>query len=337
MGPGTAVPGPSLIRTRTPRQTHHMVARDETDPRRFLDPGTIARIGRLDLRAKQVVEGFLTGMHKSPTFGQSVEFVQHREYVSGDDLRHVDWTVWSKTDRYYIKQYEAETNLRANVVVDVSESMQYGDARHRKAGTLNKYEYACTAAACLAYLIVKQQDSVGLITFDEDVRQVIPPRSSLVHIDAFAKALHVSTPREKTDPLKILRRVAEAMPSRGVVILFSDLLCDREPLFKGLEMLRHRRQDVMVFHVLDDDELGFPFGGMTKFEGMEAQPDLLCDPKALRDGYLEALEEYLVECRRGCSRIGVDYTLVRTSDYLDAVLSRFLHQRMASRAGPVRR
>lgn len=314
-----------------------MARRIEDDPKRFLDPKTIARISQLDLRAKQVVEGFLTGMHKSPTFGQSVEFVQHREYVTGDDLRHVDWMVWSKTDRYYIKQYEAETNLRSYVVVDTSESMQYGAERHRKAGTLNKYEYTCTAAACLAYLTIKQQDSAGLITFDSDVRQVLPPRSSQLHLDAVAKALHVSKPREKTDPLKILRRVAEAMPSRGLVLLFSDLLCDRESLFKGLEMLRHRRHDVMVFHVLDDDELLFPFAGMTRFEGLEELPHLLCDPRALRDGYLDALEEYLTEVRRGCTKIGVEYHLIRTSDYMDAVLSRFLYQRMSSRSAPVRR
>jgi uncharacterized protein (DUF58 family) len=314
-----------------------MARRNEDDPRRFLDPKTIAKISQLDLRARYVVEGFLTGQHKSPTFGQSVEFVQHRDYLPGDDIRHVDWMVWSKTDRYMIKQYEAETNLRSYVVVDTSESMQYGAEKHRKAGTLNKYEYTSTAAACLAFLTVKQQDSAGLITFDSDVRQVIPPRSSQKHMDAVVKALHVSKPREKTGPLKILRRVAESMHSRGLVMLFSDLLCDREPLFKGLEMLRHRRHDVMVFHVLDDDELLFPFAGMTKFEGLEEQPDLLCDPRALRDGYLEALEEYLIEVRRGCTRIGVEYNLIRTSDYLDAVLSRFLHARMSSRATPVRR
>jgi uncharacterized protein (DUF58 family) len=314
-----------------------MARRNENEPKRFLDPKTIAKISQLDLRARQIVEGFLTGMHKSPLFGQSVEFVQHREYVPGDDLRHVDWMVWSKTDRYYVKQYEAETNLRSYLVVDASESMLYGADRHRKAGTLHKYEYAATAAACLAYLTVKQQDSAGLITFDSDVRQVLPPRSSQLHMDAVAKALHVSKPREKTDPLKIMRRVAESMPSRGLVMLFSDLLCDREPLMKGLEMLRHRRHDVMVFHILDDDELLFPFSGMTRFEGLEELPHLLCDPRALRDGYLEALEEYLTEVRRGCSKIGVEYHLVRTSDYIDAVLSRFLFQRMASRTSPVRR
>jgi uncharacterized protein (DUF58 family) len=314
-----------------------MARRNENEPKRFLDPKTLAKISQHDLRARQIVEGFLTGMHKSPLFGQSVEFVQHREYVPGDDLRHVDWMVWSKTDRYYVKQYEAETNLRSYLVVDASESMLYGADRHRKAGTLHKYEYAATAAACLAYLTVKQQDSAGLITFDSDVRQVLPPRSSQLHMDAVVKALHVSKPREKTDPLKIMRRVAESMPSRGLVMLFSDLLCDREPLMKGLEMLRHRRHDVMVFHILDDDELLFPFSGMTRFEGLEELPHLLCDPRALRDGYLEALEEYLTEVRRGCTKIGVEYHLVRTSDYIDAVLSRFLFQRMASRTSPVRR
>jgi len=150
--------------------------------RRFLDPAVIARIGRLDLRAKQVVEGFISGMHKSPFFGHSVEFVQHREYVRGDDLRRLDWKVWSKTDRFYIKQFEAETNLRCTLVVDVSESMRYGH------GPLNKYEYACTLAACLGYLVLRQQDSVGLIAFDADVRQIVPARSAQTHIDALTRA-----------------------------------------------------------------------------------------------------------------------------------------------------
>jgi uncharacterized protein (DUF58 family) len=314
-----------------------MPARDEDDPKRFLDPKVIARISQLDLRARQVVEGFLSGMHKSPVYGQSVEFVQHREYLPGDDLRRIDWKVWQRSDKFVIKQYEAETNLRSYVVVDSSESMLYGIDRHRKAGTMYKYDYAATAAACLTYLTTKQQDSCGLITFDDDVRQVIPPRSSQMHLDAVTKALHVSKPKAKTDPFKIMRRVAESMPNRGLVLIFSDLLCDREPLFKGLEMLRHRRHDVMVFHVLDDDELLFPFSGMTRFEGLEELPHLLCDPRSLRDGYLEELEAYLVEVRRGCTKIGIDYNLIRTSDYLDAVLSRFLYQRMSSRSAPNRR
>ena len=300
---------------------------DADDPKRFLHPETIAKVGRLDLRAKQLVEGFISGLHKSPFFGQSMEFAQHREYVAGDDIRHLDWKVWSKTDKFYIKQYEAETNLRASLVVDTSESMVYGRDKHRKAGTLNKYEYACTAAACLAYLIIRQQDAAGVSSFGWDVKQAIPPKSSQRHLDAITKTLDYSRPAEKTRIDRALRSVAESSHSRGMVIVFSDLLTDREPLFKGLEMLRHRRHDVMVFHILDDDELTFPFGGMTKFEGLEELPDLFCDPKALRQGYLEALEEYLVEVRRGCTRMGIDYNLIRTSDYLDAVLSRFLFRR----------
>src|SRR4029077_10031433 len=159
------------------------VASKEDDPRRFLHPETIARISRLDLRARYVVEGFISGMHKSPFFGHSVEFVQHREYVPGDDLRHLDWKVWSKTDRYHIKQYEAETNLRCTLVVDVSESMHYGR------GPLNKYGYGCTAAACLGYLLLRQQDSVGLITFDSDVRQIVPRRRATHPLDAVVKAM----------------------------------------------------------------------------------------------------------------------------------------------------
>jgi uncharacterized protein (DUF58 family) len=306
------------------------VAVKEEDPRRFLHPDTIARITRLDLRARQVVEGFISGMHRSPFFGHSIEFVQHREYTPGDDIRHLDWKVWSKTDRYYIKQYEEETNLRSNLVIDVSESMHYGR------GALNKYSYGCTVGACLAYLLLRQQDAVGAITFDQDVRMVVPPRSQQTHIDAIVKAMHVSRPRDKTDIERILRRVTESIQSRGLVVIISDLLVDREPLLRGLEMLCQRRHDILVFHVLDDDEMTFPFAGTTRFEGMEQLPNLLCDPRALRDGYLEALEEYLVEVRRGCTRLGIDYQLVRTGDYLDAVLAKFLHHRMDVRVKSIR-
>src|SRR5262249_18604713 len=219
----------------------------DDDPRRFLHAETIARTSRLDLRARHVVEGFISGMHRSPFFGHSVEFVQHREYVAGDDLRHLDWKVWSKTDRFYIKQYEEETDRGRPLVVQVSESMQYGR------GPLTKCAYACTVAACLGYLLLRQQDSVGLITFDDNVRQIVPARSQQTHIDALVQGLHASRPQAKTDLEKILRRVAESVGSRGMIVLVSDLLADRASLFRGLEMLRHRRHDLLVFHVLDED------------------------------------------------------------------------------------
>lgn len=304
-----------------------MPVQQQDDPRRFLHPETISRISRLDLRARQVVEGFISGMHRSPFFGHSVEFIQHREYTLGDDIRHLDWKVWSKTDKFYIKQFEEETNLRTHLVVDVSNSMHYGR------GKFNKYEYGCTAAACLAYLLLRQQDACGLMTFDEDVRQIVPTRSQQTHMDAIVKAMHTSRPKDKTQIEKILKRVAENAPGRGLIVIVSDLLVDREPLFRGLDMLRHGRHDVLVFHILDEEELTFPFAGTTRFEGMEDLDHVLCDPRALRDGYLEALQEYLTEVRRGCSRRGIDYMLVHTKEYLDAVLSKFLHHRMAMAKG----
>jgi uncharacterized protein (DUF58 family) len=247
--------------------------------------------------------------------------VQHREYVAGDDIRHLDWKVWSKTDRYYIKQFEEETNLRNNLVVDVSESMHYGR------GPLNKYEYACTVAACLGYLLLRQQDSTGLMSFDSDVRQIVPPRSSNNHIDALVKAMDISRPREKTDILKILRRVAESLSGRSMVVIVSDLLVDREQLFKGLEMLCHRRHDILVFHVLDDDELTFPFAGTTRFEGMEEQPHLICDPSGCATAtWKRSMNTWSsAAAAPGRHRLPV----VRTGEYLDAVLSKFLHHRTA--------
>jgi len=307
-----------------------VAVKKEDDPRRFLHPDTIARISRLDLRARQVVEGFITGMHRSPFFGHSVEFVQHRDYTPRDDIRHLDWKVWSKTDKFYIKQFEEETNLRCTLVVDVSNSMHYGR------GALNKYNYGCTIAACLAYMLLRQQDAVGCITFDEEVRQIVPTRSQQTHIDAIIQAMDVSRPRDKTNIEKILRRVAENAPGRGMIVVVSDLLVDRGDLFRGLEMLRHGRHDVLVFHVLDEDEMTFPFAGTTRFEGMEELEQLLCDPRALRDGYIEALEEYLVEVRRGCARKGIDYMLVHTKEYMDAVLSKFLHHRDAMLKSPAK-
>jgi uncharacterized protein (DUF58 family) len=295
------------------------------DPRRFLSPQAISRITRLDLRARQVVEGFISGMHKSPFFGHSVEFVQHRDYTPGDDIRHLDWKVWSKTDRFYIKQYEAETNLRAMLLVDVSESMRYGR------GPLTKYEYGCSIAASLAYLLLRQGDAVGCITFDSALRQAVPARSHQNHLDAVLKAMDVSRPREKTNMESILRRVVDSLPGRGMVILISDLLTDRESFFRGIDLLAHKNHDIIVFHILDDDETDFEFQGTTKFLGMEALGDLVCNPRALRDGYLEALNEYLTEVRRGCARRGVEYALIRTGDYLDAVLAKFLTARMALR------
>ena len=295
------------------------------DSKRFLHPEVIARIARLDLRARHVVEGFLSGMHRSPYFGQSVEFRQHREYAPGDDLRHVDWKVWARQDKLTVKQYEADTNLRCHLIVDVSNSMLYGN------GDLNKYECASTIAASLAYLVLKQQDAIGCTAFDDSVRATVPTRSKRNHLQAVIEALHNATPRDKTDTFRILQSVAEAQPRRGMMVLISDLLTDLPELIKGLRLLRQRGHDVLVLHVMDDDELDFPFNGPTRFEDLEMSDAINCNPRALREGYLEALEEFLNEVRRKCAGHTIDYSLVRTSDSLAAVLSKFLSSRMAMR------
>ena len=295
------------------------------DSKRFLHPDAIKRIARLELRARYIVEGFLAGMHRSPYFGQSVEFRQHREYAPGDDLRHVDWKVWARQDRLTVKQFEEDTNLRCVLMVDLSSSMEYGN------GAMNKYEIACTIASSLAYLILHQQDAVGCVTFDENIRTTVPVRTKRTHLNTIIQSLNVENPRDKTDMATLFRRVAETYPRRGMMVLISDLLADRDSLFKGLRLLRQRGHDVLVVHVMDDDELDFPFAGPTRFEGLETEDALNCNPRALREGYMEALNEFLDEVRRTSVQTGIDYKLIRTSDPLDAALASFISSRMGMR------
>ena len=290
--------------------------------RRFLPPEAVARIARLEVLARNVVEGFLSGLHRSPYFGQSVEFAQHREYAPGDDIRRIDWKVWSKTDRYYIKQYEEETNLRTTLLVDLSESMQFGSTK------LTKNEYACQIAASLAYLLLRQQDSVGMISFDDVIRATVPPSSKQNHLQAILASLDHEQPAKKTDLYHLLAQVADQQTRRGLIVLVSDLFVDRAGLFKGLKLLRTRGHDVMVFHVLDDEELDFTYAGTTKFEGMEEMGDLICDPRSLREGYQQAVQQFVEDLRRNCARQMIDYQTLRTSEHLDAVLAHYLTHRV---------
>jgi len=292
------------------------------DTAHILPPEALARIHRLEIEARQVVEGFLSGQHRSPYFGQSIEFVQHREYVPGDDVRRIDWKVWSKTDKYYIKLYEEETNLRTTLVVDTSESMHFGS------GKRTKYDYACSIAAAVTYLLLRQQDAVSLIAFDEKIRTQAPSRSRATHLGSILQVLVNEKPSRKTDLDGILKQVANEKHQRGMVVLISDLLAPREGLFRGLRMLRRRGHDVMVFHVLDDEELDFNYAGTTKFEGMEEGGELVCDPRSLREGYLQAMHSFLDELRRTCAADMVDYQTVRTSEHLDAMLRHYINARV---------
>jgi len=289
--------------------------------RRYLHPEAIHRIARLELRARAVVEGVLAGLHKSPYKGQSVEFLQHREYVRGDDLRRVDWKVWARQDRLYVKEFEEETNLRLALLVDGSASMDY------RSGPLSKYEYAATLAASLAWLALSHGDAAGCALFDDRVRASVPARTKRSQLDGVVEVLETQRGGRPTAFLPVLRGLAETLPRRGLVVLVSDLLGDREGVFQGLKLLRKRGHDVVLLHVMDDDELDFPFEGPTRFEGLEVPDHVACNPRALREGYMAALGEFLAEVRRRSASQKVDYSLVRTGEPIDGALVKFLSRR----------
>jgi uncharacterized protein (DUF58 family) len=291
------------------------------DSKRFLRPEAERRIRQLELRARRAVEGFLSGMHRSPYFGQSVEFLQHRPYAAGDDLRHIDWKVWARQDRLHIKQYEEETNLRCSLIVDASASMRYGT------GDENKFGYAGAGAVALTMLLLRQQDAPSLITFSKKIKEIIPPRTHRGQLDRILAALGEADPTDGTDLIKVLREAAETLPKRGIVVLFSDLLGTGESMLEGVGLLRQRGQEVIVMHLLHRDEVEFPFDGATRFEGLESADFLNCNPRTLREEYLAALQSWLDKLRRSSAQLGVDYRLVKTYEPLGGVLAALLASR----------
>jgi len=294
-------------------------------PPNYLDPRVLDKVARLELRARLVVEGFVTGMHKSPYRGFSVEFAQHREYVPGDDLRHLDWKIYAKADRFVVKQYEEETNLRAHLFLDQSESMRYAAD-----GAMSKFDYGATACASLAFMIQQQADAVGLTLFDEQVAKQIPPSNTRQSLGNLFQSLEGAAPREqKTRIGGVLHELAGQLRQRGLVMVFSDLFDDPATIVQGLREIRSRGHDIVVFHVMDHDELEFPFERMTMFEGMEQLPELLCDPKSLRDAYLAEVNGHAEELRKGCLSQRVDYVRVDTMNPLDVVLTSYLSARAA--------
>jgi len=293
---------------------------------RYLDPAVLAEISRLDLRARQVVEGYVSGLHKSPRKGYSVEFAEHREYVPGDDIRHIDWKLWGREDRWYIKQYEEETNLRCHLLLDMSESMRFGT------GPLTKFEYSATAAAAMAFLLLKQRDAVGIRLFDDALRDTVPLSSNWHALHNILTVVEETTPRKKTEFAQTLTDFAEHAGRRSMVVVFSDLFTDPAQLERGLQILKHKRHEVLLLNVLDETEITFPFEDNTKFLGLEEMPDLIAEPRSLRDGYLEVLQEHLDAVRRVCASMRIDFILLSTGDRLDKALSGFL----AARARVVR-
>lgn len=292
---------------------------------KYFDPQTLAKLQSLALRAQHVVEGYVTGSHRSPSHGFSIEFAEHREYSPGDDLRYVDWKVFGRTDKFYLKQFEDETNLICHMVLDVSESMQYQGPD----SPWSKLDHAATAAASLAWLILQQQDAVGIATFDEKVQQFIRPSSNPTHLRQIIHTMEVAETKKKTSTGRVLHELADRFGRRGIVILFSDLFDDLDELLLGIKHLRHRRHDVIVVHTLDGAEMEFPFRRPTLFQGLESLPELLTDPRALRKSYLKHFNDFLHTVESRCRELQVDYVQIRNDMPLDVTLSAFLATRMA--------
>ncbi|NLF72614.1 MAG: DUF58 domain-containing protein [Candidatus Anammoximicrobium sp.] len=290
-----------------------------------LDPQTLAKLKGLTLRARHIVEGYVSGLHRSPYHGFSIEFAEHREYAPGDDLRYLDWKVFGRTDKYYLKQYENETNLICYLVLDVSESMRY----QGPGSPLSKFEYAQCIAAAVAWLVLQQQDAVSLVTFDDQIRANISPSSSAPHLRQLLQVMESAEVRAKTAAGPIFHELAERFRKRGVVFILSDLFDDVPAMLAGLKHFRHRRHDVILFHVLDAAELDFPFRSPTLFRGLEQMPQVVADPRSLRKAYLRELAAYQQQLQYGCRSHGMDYHLVRTDQPLDAVLSTYLGRRTA--------
>ena len=294
-----------------------------SDVTNLLDPRNLEKFGNLELVARKVVEGFISGKHKSPFKGFSVEFAEHREYSPGDEIRTIDWRAYAKTDRYYVKEFEEETNLRANILVDASGSMRYGAQ-----GSVSKFQYACSLAAALAYLLLHQQDAVGLATFDTAVRRYIPPRAVPNHLRIICQELRDTQPAGDTQLASVFHDLAERVKRGGLVIIISDMFYDIKPLLTALQHFRHRRHEVMVFQPLDRDELTFPFKNWTEFRNLEnADHRRRIDPARIRSGYLAALRQFLAELKTGCGQLRIDHVMLDTETPYDYALARYLARR----------
>ena len=293
----------------------------QTTGTRFLAPEVLARISSLELIARSVVEGFIAGLHRSPYLGFSTDFAEHRQYMPGDDLRHLDWKLLARTDRLYIKKYQGDTNARIHILVDSSASMGY------TSGEVTKLQYAQYLASSLAFLGVRQHDSVGLVAFDEDVIEHVPPGSRSGHLRTVLGVIERLNPGRGTTIADLLNRTAELLTRRGIVVLISDLYDDPKRVIEGLEHLRFRGNEVIVFHVMDNQELDFDFIEPVVLEDAETEEQLHVLPDVLRDEYLRAIQAHVATLREGAARNRIDYEMNRTSQPLDASLFAYLARR----------
>jgi uncharacterized protein (DUF58 family) len=289
--------------------------------RQFLDPAVVARLGTLELRARTIVEGFLTGLHRSPFKGFSVEFAEYRQYIPGDDLSTIDWKVYARSDRHYVKKFEEETNLNCHIMLDVSGSMGYGSRG------LTKFEYAQCLAASLAYLMNRQRDGVGLTAFDDAIVGMLPASARSGHLRAMLLTLERLTLGQKTNVSKPMHQLASSISKRGMVVLISDLLDAPERVVRGLKHFQFRGTDVVVFQVLDPHELEFPFERATRFQDMESDAEVMAVPAVVRQHYMEAMQALIDTYKRELGAAGIDYHLLTTADPLELGLMHYLSTR----------
>jgi len=296
-------------------------AQGRSDLQRLLDPDVAARLKSLELRARLVVEGFIAGLHRSPYHGFSVEFAEHRQYMPGDPVHHLDWKVYGKTDRYYLKEFEEETNLKCQILIDCSGSMAYGS------GAVTKFEYAQSLAAALSYLMLQQRDAVGFTAFAEQVEAHVPSRSASNHLHVVLRQLAQLTAQKTTDTAAVLHTLAEQNRRRGLIILLSDLLTDPASVISGLKHFRHRRHEIVVFQILDRQEREFSFPQAVRFEDMETREVIPTLPAQIRTAYRRQMNELIQQYRQECLRSHVDYHLLDTSVPFGRALYAYLGKR----------
>ncbi len=288
----------------------------------YLRPDVVSRLSTMEMRARLVVEGFITGLHKSPYHGFSVEFAEHRQYMPGDEIRRIDWKVLGRTDRYYIKQFEEETNLKSYLVLDTSRSMQF-----RSEGNITKLQYASYLAAALAYLMMRQQDAVGLLTYDEELRKFMPPHSTKVYLQTILKELETLEPANATGTARALNLAAERIHRRGLVMIFSDLFDDPDSVISALKHFRYNQHEVILFHVLDPRERTFDFGRDAIFRDMENADEMMTQPHQIQRAYQEAMRDFIARYKKECREQRIDYVLLDSATPYDVALFEYLNKR----------
>ncbi|MBN1779772.1 DUF58 domain-containing protein [bacterium] len=289
--------------------------------KKYLQPETVSRLSRLDLVARLVVEGFITGLHKSPYHGFSVEFSEYRPYMPGDPLKSMDWKVWGRTERFYVKQFEEETNLKAYLLLDASGSMNF------KSGAISKFQYGSYISAALSYLMLLQRDAVGLVTFDEKMRSFLPPRSVMSYLNVLLQEIDGLKPGGDTRLSVTFHDLAERLKRRGLVIVLSDLMDDPDSVLSALKHFRHRKHEVIVFHILDPLELDFSYGTDTEFIDMENDEKIITQPWHIRRAYMERMNAFTERFKRECRQHRIDYVFMDTGQPFDAALIGYLNFR----------